>query len=301
MQVLRISGINNHLLTPNTVIFFHEVLLIYHLLFQEAGITRFINFNFTHHLTNDNLKVLIINLHTLQTVNILYLVYDIFLYSRRTFNGQDVGRSNRTIRQRSSGAYIVVLLNKNLLRKINQVLLHFTGLRCYNDLTVTTFNLTHGNFTIDFRNHSRVGRVTCLKQFCNTRQTTGDITSFTNSARNLHKDVTGLYRLIVFNNNVSTHREVISTYQVTIFCRNMSRRNFCLILRFDNDDFTQTGSFIRFYLISYVLNHTLELNLTGCFSNNNSVERVPFSNQFTLLNHITVSSIQFRTVRNIMS
>ena len=34
--------------------------------------------------------------HTLQTIYILNFIYDIFLYSRGTFNGQNVSRSNRT-------------------------------------------------------------------------------------------------------------------------------------------------------------------------------------------------------------
>ena len=62
------------------------------------GITRLIDFYLTHHLTNNNLKVFVVNLHTLQTVNVLHFIYDIFLYSRGTFNGQNVSRSNRTVR-----------------------------------------------------------------------------------------------------------------------------------------------------------------------------------------------------------
>ena len=81
----------------------------------------------------------------------------------------------------------------------------------------------------------------------------------------------------------------------------MSRRHLSLIFGLDNDNLTQAGSFIRFYLISHVFNHTFEFNLTSSFCDNDSIKRIPLSNQFALLDNITVRSIQFRTVRHVMS
>ena len=97
LQVLRVTSVYNHLLTPDAVVFFHELLLVYYLLFQEASIARFYDFYLTHHLTNDDFEVLVINLHTLQTVYVLNFVYDIFLYGSRTLDSQDVGRSDSTV------------------------------------------------------------------------------------------------------------------------------------------------------------------------------------------------------------
>ncbi|WP_316931840.1 TRAP transporter small permease [Parabacteroides distasonis] len=51
-----VSGKNEHLAID---------LLLQHLLLQEASISRINHLYFTHHLTNDNLEVLIVNLHTL--------------------------------------------------------------------------------------------------------------------------------------------------------------------------------------------------------------------------------------------
>ena len=103
LQTLGISSIHYHLLSPDTVVLFHEFHLVNNLLFQEAGITWLVDFHLAHHLTNDDFKVLIINLHTLQTVNVLNLVHNIFLHGRRTFDSQDVRRCDSTVRQRSTG------------------------------------------------------------------------------------------------------------------------------------------------------------------------------------------------------
>ena len=156
LHILRITSIHYDFLAPDTIIFFHEFQFVYDLLFEEASISRFINLYFTHHLTNDNLKVLIIDLHTLQAVYILNFIHDIFLYSCRTLDCQDICRSSSTVRQRSTSTYIVIFLYQNLLRQCNQILLNLTRLGSYDDFTVTTFDLTHCHLTVDFRNDSRI-------------------------------------------------------------------------------------------------------------------------------------------------
>ena len=80
----------------------------------------------------------------------------------------------------------------------------------------------------------------------------------------------------------------------------MSRWDLSSILRFDDDDFTQTGSVIDICLVSHVFNHCFEFNLTRSFGNDNSVERVPLSDELTLFYHFTVSSIELGTVRYVM-
>ena len=99
-----------------TIVFFHELQLVNNLLLQEASITRLFNLYLTHHLTDNNLEVLVIDLHTLQTIYILNFIYDIFLYSRRTFNRQNIRRCSGTVRQWSTSTYIVILLHQDLFR-----------------------------------------------------------------------------------------------------------------------------------------------------------------------------------------
>ena len=300
MQVLRISGIYYNFLAPDTVVLFHEFELIHYLLFQEAGIARFIDFNLTHHLTNDNFKVLIVNLHTLQTINVLYFVYDIFLYSRRTFNGKDIGRSNGTVGQRSTGTHVVVLLYQYLFGQRYEIFLNFSGLRGNDNFAVTTFHLTHCDLTVNFGNHSRIGRVTCLEQFGNTGKTTRDITRLTNGTRNLHDYFTGFYLLSVFHYYVTTHRKVIGTDKFAIFSHDVRCRHFRLVLRLNDDDFAQTGRFIGLYLIGNVFNNAFKLNLTGSFGNDNCVERVPTGYKFAFLYYFTIRCIECRTIRHVM-
>ena len=61
--------------------------------------------------------MLVVDLHTLQTVHILHLIHDILLNGGGTLDGQDIGRRDDTIAERGAGTYGIVLLNQDLLRE----------------------------------------------------------------------------------------------------------------------------------------------------------------------------------------
>ena len=94
--------------------------------------------------------MLVVDLHTLQTVNVLYLIDDVLLNGGRTLDGEDVARGDRTVGERSSCTYGVVLLHKDLLRERNEIFALLASLRCNDDLTITTLHLAHCNLTVDF-------------------------------------------------------------------------------------------------------------------------------------------------------
>ena len=106
--------------------------------------------------------------------------------------------------------------------------------------------------------------------------------------------------MTVLNHHVATYRQVVCTDQFAVFCHDVCGRHLRLILRLNDDDFAQTGRFIRLYLISHVFNNAFKFNLTGSFGNDNCVERIPTGNHLALLYHFTVSSIERRTVRYVV-
>ena len=81
----------------------------------------------------------------------------------------------------------------------------------------------------------------------------------------------------------------------------MGSRSFCLIFRFDNNLFFQAGRFVTFYIVSNIFDQTFEFDLTGNFRYDNGVERVPFDDNITLLDCISILEEQFGTIRNVVS
>ena len=59
--------------------------------------------------------MLVIDLHALQTVNLLNLIHDVLLNLDRTEYVENVGRGYGAVGKTGSGPYVVVLLNEYLL------------------------------------------------------------------------------------------------------------------------------------------------------------------------------------------
>ena len=257
-----VTDAGDHLLAPNAVVLFRAVELVNEFLLKECRVTRIIDLHLAHHLTNDDFEVLVIDLHTLQTINILHLIHDIFLNGCRALDGEDVTGSGDTVGQRCAGTHSIVFLHKNLLGQRHKILFLVTGFGSNDNLTVAALHLTHCHFTVDFGNNSRVGRIASLEEFRHTRQTTGDITGTTHSTRNLDQRLTRLDSLAVFHNHVTAYGEVVSTHNFTIGINDIAGRHERTVFGVGDDFLGQTGRFVSLGMVGLVTNDIVELQLT---------------------------------------
>ena len=96
-EVLGISGVQHYHLVPKLVVLLEEFLTVHKLFRKEAGISRIHNLHLAHHLSYDDLEVLVVDLHALHSVNRLYLVDDVLLDLGRTEDTENVCRSDATV------------------------------------------------------------------------------------------------------------------------------------------------------------------------------------------------------------
>ena len=89
---LGITAVDDIVLAVDIIVGVHELPLVHKLLRQELGVTRVIDLHLPHHLADDDFKVLVIDLHTLETVNRLNLIHNVLLSLYRTEDIEDVGR-----------------------------------------------------------------------------------------------------------------------------------------------------------------------------------------------------------------
>ena len=190
-----------------------------------------------------------------------------------------------------------MLLHQDLLGEGNEITALFSGLGGHNNLAVTALHLAHGHLTVDFGNHSGVRGVTGFEELGHTGKTTGDITTLHSGTRNLHKRLTRLHCLAVFNHDVSTHREVIGSDLLSLGVDNITGGHLRLILRFGDNLLGQTGCFVGFGTEGNTLHHVVELECTTVFGHDYCVEGVPLGNLVTLLHHVASLEIERRTVR----
>src|ERR1700754_1113530 len=272
-QLTGFARIGNDLLVKDPVVLFEEFELIDRIFFEESCITRIDDRQLTHHLANDHLDMLVIDLHTLKTINFLDLIHNVFLNSKRSLDRKNIRRSYLTIGQLCAGLDKVTILCKDLPCQRNKILLHNTILGFHDDLAVTTFDITKSYHTVDLADDSRVARITCLEQLRYAGQTTRDIPQLTKYTGDLHDYLTSSHRITFFDDDMRTYRQVIVLYFLVPF--DVDRRDLRLVFCFDNHFFTVTSLFIRFFPIGDTFEYSIELDITGDLRDHNVVERIP--------------------------
>ena len=188
-EVFAVASVLDDLHAEDLVVDVVEVKLVDQVAFEEAGVARVEDFDFAHHLTDDDLEVFVVDFHTLQTVDFLNLVDNVFLHLHRALDGEDVGRGDGAVGERRASLDIVAVLSQNLFGGGDEVGALFAGLGGDGNLTVAAFELLgDGDDTVDFGHDGGVGRVACFEEFGDAGQTARDVAGLAEGARDFHHD-----------------------------------------------------------------------------------------------------------------
>ena len=182
------AGIGHDDHAKHAVVFIQEVGLLSDLLFQELGVSPVFNHDLLHHLTYDDFKVLVVDFHSLQAVDVLNFIHDVLLHRRWAHDIQDVVGRDGTIRHWHSCLDEIIVLHQNVLGQWNHVLEFFTCTCFHNHFAVSTLDLSVADDAIYFRHHSWVGWIPGFEQLCHTWKTTCDVTRLSCHTWNLAKN-----------------------------------------------------------------------------------------------------------------
>ncbi len=245
--------------------------------------------------------MLVVDLHTLQAVDVLNLVDDVFLYGCGTLDGQDVGRSYGTVGERRTGTNIVVVLYQDLLGDGHKVLADIAHLGGDGDFAIATLEASHGDDTVDFGNDRGIAGIAGLEQLGHTRQTTGDVTATANDTGYLDKDFAHTCIGTVADGDMATDGEVVGTQQFAILVQYVTGRNLVAVLRLYDDVLALLGGLVCLHAVGDILYDVLELYLTGRLGNDNRVERIPLGHDVALLDEVALLLEQGAAVRNVLA
>ena len=247
--------------------------------------------------------MLVVDLHTLQTIHLLDFVDDVLLHLLRTLDVQDVHRGQGAFGQRRTGFHEVVLLSQNLFGRRDEIGLGtFAGIDTRGDFhhTVTAFQLLlEGDHTVDFGDHGGIAGVTSLEQFGHARQTARDIAGLTEGTQNLDQDFTGIDDLTLFHGQTGTHGNVEALDDVAVLIHNVEARVLRLETALDDHLVVDVGLLVSLHTVGHALDDVVELDSTGHVGQNHGVERIPIGDQVALLDGVAMLEIEVRTVRHV--
>ncbi len=90
---------------------FLEAEAIHQLARQQGTIAGRVHLHAAEHLANDDLDMLIVDIHTLRTVNLLYLFHQVELHGFRSLDAQDVLRVDRSVGELLAGVDVLAGLH----------------------------------------------------------------------------------------------------------------------------------------------------------------------------------------------
>ena len=130
-----------------------------------------------HHLTHNDLNVLVVNLHGLQTVGALHLGNQVVLHGQSAVDIQDVVRVHGTVRQTVAGHHMVALHHADMGAERDHISPFVQLLRLvvshHNQLLLLV--LGKADIALDLGDDGSSLRLACLEQLLDTRQTLCDI------------------------------------------------------------------------------------------------------------------------------
>ena len=285
------SGLAAPSLCP--LVFFPEPELIYLFVEEEFGISDFLDFHPTHHLANDDLDVLVVNVDALEPVDFLDFVHQVLLQLLFTEHRQDIVGVARAVHERLAGFYPFPLLHGHVDAARQQVLLGLGTIRHHNDFALALDDVGIPYQAINFCNDRRLMRFARLKELDHARQTSGDIFGLGGFTRNLGQHVAGAHHIAILNHQVSArgHQVLLRSLGPAFFVANHQPGLMLLILYFRHHPLGQTGDFIDLLLKRSSSFQVLELNRAGDFGQDRERVRIPFNQDTPLLDGSAVGKL----------
>ena len=142
---------------------------------QKRRIAAFVHTNLLHHLTNDNLDMLIVDINALHPVNLLDFLNQVILNGLCTTDGKHVVRIDRTFRNAGACLNLITLRDNQTRTKGNQIGTALPRFRIGNDGMTVFLDLLEGDLAGNLTDDSKVLRLAALKQLFNARQTLRNI------------------------------------------------------------------------------------------------------------------------------
>src|SRR5213594_2543985 len=169
-----------------------EAELVHLLVHDELGVAHLLHLHPAHHLADDRLDVLVVDVDALQPVDLLDLVHQVLLQILLPLHAQDVVRVARSVDERIPRAHPLPFLDVDVHALGDLVFAGFAGLRVLDDeLPLALDDLAVAHDSVDLGNDRRLLRAARLEQLDDARQTAGDVFGLRGLAGNLRQDGPG--------------------------------------------------------------------------------------------------------------
>ena len=256
---------------------------------KEVSITSFGDLHFAKHLADDDLDVLIVDLNTLDSVNFLNLVDEVFLKLLSTTSLEEVFWSYWAVGDLITSLEDITFCNCDSFTHWYEVVSGLTSLDIgYDDFLLTTNVRAEGNFTVDLSDGTSVLWTTSFEELSNTWKTTSNIFGLFSFTWSTCKLATTADDLAFGHRDVSVNRNRVGSENFRcgfVYDDNGRVKVFFML---SNDHSLLTSFLVSLVTNSNAGDHVAEFNFTSLLSKNRHVVWIPSYEGSTLLHFFTV-------------
>src|ERR1700722_10517949 len=167
----RAASILDHL-----IVLFAEAELVHLLFEEERGVANVFDLDPAHHLARDGFDVLVVDVHTLEAVDLLNCVDEVSLGELFAENREQVVQVQRTVDQSLTGLDVVAFLNVDVDTARNRVFLRGLAVFAFDvDLAHALGDIAVTNRTVDFADDGWILGLAGFEEFDDARETTGNV------------------------------------------------------------------------------------------------------------------------------
>ena len=250
---------------------------------EELSVAGFGDADLAEHLAHDDLDVLVVDRHTLQTINFLHFVDQVFLQLLRAADVEDFVRVHRTFGQLLTFLHEVALEHDDVLTDGDEMFLfELSDWILDENATLTAHARTEVHDAVNLGDFRCVFRTTRFEQFGHTRQTAGDVFRLRLLTRRLGHQCSCDNLVAGVHNDVRAGRNRVAGDGFALVVTDDDLRMQIFFVVNDNHGFL-LGRFVHFLFHRHAFDDVVELHMTRLLRENRHVIRIPLDEGFTLL------------------
>ena len=175
---------------------------------EEDRLPRIRDLHLLEHLANDHTDVFVVDLHTLESVDLLDLVEQIFLDGSRAPDLQNIVRIDRSLGESIARTHAVTFVDSHVFDDGHHVgpLVLLARVRRNDNFAFAALDVAKADFTVDLRDNRGILRPASLEQLGHARQPTRDIPSLVDLPADLGNGVTGGDLVPIMDRESGSHR-----------------------------------------------------------------------------------------------
>ena len=278
-----------------------ELEFVDHLLEQEFRVADILHLDPAHHLPDDDLQVLVVDVNSLEPVDLLDFIHQVLLQLFFPQDGQDVVGIARAVHERFAGDDALALLDIDMHPARDKIFPFFPVVGRHENLSLTFGDLSVTHRSVDLGDDGGFFRTARLEQLHDPRQPAGDIFRLRGFAGNLGQHISGVQLLSVPHHQVGVGGNEVFFEPLVVGAANLNPGLLFLVGGVGHHPLRQTGNFVHLFLQGDPLLQIVEADHASHFGQDREGVRVPLKNDLVGRNRLPVLDAKLGAVDNLVA